>query len=198
MTWKPFQSLMKKWALRVQKRLDMFTGKPSSFIQASAKRGRALKSNLESRAKRRAILRGFPTEPHALSLSEIRDYFAGDRLTCLLCGKDYEQLGNHLRLIHSYTCDDYRLRYGLPWSRSLIGTGLKAVLRDELLENKRPGMQPPSADDPSRFANSKKSRPRQPFWAELYKEIGLKNVGKWAGDKHYRRKNNPISGSGAR
>ena len=51
---------------------------------------------------------------------EINEYFLGDRLQCLICGKWYIMLGIHLLRAHDMTCDEYKLKYGLPWVRGLV------------------------------------------------------------------------------
>jgi hypothetical protein len=97
----------------------MLTGKVGPFIRPKARSGRRPKRNLERRAARRRVLAGYPVEPRQFDASEVISYFAGDKITCLLCGKSYRSLGLHLRHIHAMDEDAYRERYGLPYRRGL-------------------------------------------------------------------------------
>jgi predicted transcriptional regulator len=96
----------------------MLSGSPGPRIRRKAT-GRQVKRNLERAASRRKILPGYPVEARAFNRDEIVDYFSGDRIVCLLCGKSYRKLAAHLSL-HAFTEDDYRKRYGLPWSKGLV------------------------------------------------------------------------------
>ena len=98
----------------------MWTGNVSPVIRQKAKGRRPLR-NLIRRANRRKVAQGFPIEKRALSLEEITEYFRGDRLTCLLCGKAYKSLGAHLFAIHAVHEDKYKERYGLPLRKGLVG-----------------------------------------------------------------------------
>jgi hypothetical protein len=64
-------------------------------------------------------MRGYPVPPRVFSEDEIRAYFEGDRIVCLICGRTYRLLGVHLARAHDMTIEDYRERYGLPFSRGL-------------------------------------------------------------------------------
>ena len=49
--------------------------------------------------------------------TEIDDYLAGNKVQCLLCGKLFKALPQHLERTHEITADDFREQYGLPWKR---------------------------------------------------------------------------------
>lgn len=77
------------------------------------------------RRARRKVLPGFPVErPPFNSPQDVYDYLSGvgeyeapeGRIVCLLCGKNYRSIGQHLWSIHQVNVDEYRERYGLPWS----------------------------------------------------------------------------------
>lgn len=85
--------------------------KPSSLTRAARKY-----------AQRRRAAEGFPTPARPFTLAEVRDYFAGERITCLLCGRDKLRLAIHLPKIHGVSEDEYREMYGLPWRRGLTGS----------------------------------------------------------------------------
>jgi hypothetical protein len=62
-----------------------------------------------------AIPRSLPFETQ----EQIKRYFNGATIECLMCGRRFRRLGNHLAAIHGIGVDDYRYRFGLPWSRGL-------------------------------------------------------------------------------
>ncbi len=71
---------------------------------------------------KRDILSGYPKEFVFQSRADIENYFAGERVRCLLCGRDFRILDTHLRRVHSLTSDDFRERYGIPYLRGLCGS----------------------------------------------------------------------------
>lgn len=81
------------------------------------------KSSHAARAARaRAVLPGYPKEPFK-SYDEAREYFSGEFIVCLLCGRLLRRLsGPHLMAIHNTTEDDYRARFNLPWRRGLTSS----------------------------------------------------------------------------
>ena len=111
-----------------------FSGSPGPVMRQKAK-GTRPKRNAERRAARRAVMAGFPIEPTPFTLADIRSYFGGDRITCLLCGKTYKRIGaGHLHRIHSMTEDEYRLRYGLPWRRGLTSNTSHNIYSEVVLQ----------------------------------------------------------------
>ncbi len=81
--------------------------------------GNQSKSSIRKHLARRKVLPGYPWEGKFATIEEINNYFDGDRLICLLCGKPFKRLAWHLPKIHGYTEDQYRERYGLPFRRGL-------------------------------------------------------------------------------
>jgi hypothetical protein len=65
---------------------------------------------LKSRAK---------TPPAFKTRGDIERYFGGKRIECLLCRQRFRRLGGHLAAKHEMSVDEYRSRFGLPWSRGL-------------------------------------------------------------------------------
>jgi len=74
---------------------------------------------LQKRASRRVVLDGFPWVGVFKTEKEVQEYFNGDRIQCLLCGRSFKTLVTHLLKIHNISVDDYKIRYGLPWTRGL-------------------------------------------------------------------------------
>ncbi len=50
---------------------------------------------------------------------QVERYFRGKTIKCLLCGKRFGRLSFHLAAKHGVTTDEYKDRFGLPWSRGL-------------------------------------------------------------------------------
>jgi hypothetical protein len=50
---------------------------------------------------------------------EIERYFSGNTIECLLCGRHFKRLQTHLAAKHDMTADEYKERFGLPWTRGL-------------------------------------------------------------------------------
>ena len=73
------------------------------------------------RANRR-VLPGYLKDVFFTSRVEMEDYFEGDKITCLLCGHKYRQLDPHLKAVHDMTCDDYREKHGIPYTKGLCSS----------------------------------------------------------------------------
>ena len=79
------------------------------------------KSNKENYERLRVCVHEFPKEEVFKTKKEVDEYFSKDRIQCLLCGKRYKKLGGaHLQIIHDITEDEYREKYGLPYTRGLV------------------------------------------------------------------------------
>ena len=50
---------------------------------------------------------------------DIERYFSGDTIECLICGRHFKRLQTHLAAKHGMAADDYKKRFGLPWTRGL-------------------------------------------------------------------------------
>jgi hypothetical protein len=50
---------------------------------------------------------------------EIERYFSGETIECLICGRHFKRLQTHLLAKHGVTADEYKGRFGLPWTRGL-------------------------------------------------------------------------------
>ena len=59
---------------------------------------------------------------------EIDEYLSHGKIICLECKREFNQLGNHLIQTHFMGVDEYRDKYGLPYSRGLVGT----ITRDKI------------------------------------------------------------------
>jgi len=50
---------------------------------------------------------------------DIEGYFSGDTIECLICGRHFKRLQTHLATKHGVAADDYKMRFGLPWTHGL-------------------------------------------------------------------------------
>ncbi len=65
------------------------------------------------------VMRGYPKQDVFTTMEEVRAYLDGDKVTCLLCGREYAALGGHLTRVHYITSDDYREHFGIPYKYGL-------------------------------------------------------------------------------
>jgi len=57
---------------------------------------------------------------------QVERYFGGKTIKCLLCGGRFGRLSFHLAAKHGVTTDEYKSRFGLPWSRGLTSAQSRA------------------------------------------------------------------------
>jgi predicted transcriptional regulator len=101
----------------------MWSGRVSP---ATLRKGKGKLANLQQRDRRGARSESFPVAARNLTAEEVKAYFAGDLITCLLCGKSFQTLARHLRMIHGVSGDQYRERYGLPFRLGLASAKARA------------------------------------------------------------------------
>ena len=101
------------------------------------------KRNHRRRRQRRRVLPGYPMMNPFLSVEEVRRYLSGDRVICLLCGKDYRELGQHIQRIHGVTVDRYKEMYRIPWTYALVSAKSKKTRSRIVQRRMREGYQPP-------------------------------------------------------
>lgn len=98
---------------------------------------------IEKRNKlRRKVMQGFPWNGKFKTKEEIYNYFSGDRVQCLLCGKWFQVLHSHLRFIHDINSDEYRETYGLPWKHGLCGKEVSLKLSKTMKKRRENGFRP--------------------------------------------------------
>jgi hypothetical protein len=83
--------------------------------------------NLARWERRRREQDGFPWDGKFEDSESVKHYFSGDRIICLLCGRSMKSLSIHLRCVHAMSVDDYREKYGLPWSRGLCADATRTI-----------------------------------------------------------------------
>ncbi len=126
-----------------------------------------------SKAIRRNPLPGFPADIKFKTLDEINEYFDGDLVQCLLCGRWMKSIGRHVT-VHGYTPYDYKERYGLPFSRGLSSSSYHSY-RSELHKTLYEGGGIPLSTESVRLVGSEAAKgrdrpPCQPFTEEIRRE----------------------------
>jgi hypothetical protein len=108
------------------------------------------------------ITEQFPWRGKFMTRTEIDEYFNGDKVQCLLCGKKFKALPRHLERTHDITADDYREQYGLPWGKALCGAETSQKLSKTMFHRRKQGFRPPLE---KAWENAWKinRRPNQPY-----------------------------------
>ena len=82
---------------------------------------------------RRIVLDGYPVERPFETLEDVEKYLSGDKIVCLLCGKDYKSLSAHLK-VHTHTSLSYKEHYRIPANIGLVGRNTFKKLSDAAKE----------------------------------------------------------------
>ena len=126
---------------------------------------------------RRRVLPGYPKNFVFKSYDEYKQYFVGDRIICLLCGKHYRALGNHLRVSHEMNIEDYKKKYGILWTKSLLCNDLHEKQSNRANERIANGELLPNDIEERRkqavFARSHKKKKRN---LPIHKSSSQKNL----------------------
>lgn len=62
------------------------------------------------------------------TMDAVEAYLGGATIRCLLCGREMQQLGNHLRAKHAWDKDQYKRHFGIPKTRKLVSGALHEKL----------------------------------------------------------------------
>ena len=88
----------------------------------------------EQRDEQRRVAFGYPVTRAFATTLEVSEYLNCDRIVCLICGRTFALLTQHLRLTHSMGAIEYKERYRLPRKRGLIGLAVSQKLSTALLK----------------------------------------------------------------
>jgi hypothetical protein len=67
-----------------------------------------------------------PIPPPFKTRHDIARYFSCDTIECLMCGRHLQRLQTHLKAKHGMTADEYKSKFGLPWTRGLTSAASAA------------------------------------------------------------------------
>ncbi len=124
----------------------------------------------------RETFSGYPrTEPFA-STEEIEQYLSQEEIDCLICGRRLRALSAHLARIHRTSTDDYKLRYGLPYTRGLtcVETSEKLTQHGESLYLGPSG--PARRERIKLLGSSRKGKPAVERNSSVKRAAALKNI----------------------
>ena len=155
-----------------------------------------MRSKYNTSKDRRAVLPGYPVEFKFTDLDKLKQYFAGDTIVCLRCGKKYRTLSVHLKTIHGMEPDEYRDMYGIPWTYGLSCEETYVLHAEYASQNHADGIFKPFADAAAaKAARSVRRRKRQPV-CDGYCMLNIQkmNEGK-TGEEQRRRNNAPRKGT---
>ncbi len=127
------------------------------------------------------VIQKYPWRGKFRTKIEIDDYLVGNKVQCLLCGKLFKVLTQHLERTHDITTDDYRERYSLPWRRGLCGVGTSKKLSKNMFERQKNGFRPPIEAAGKKAVGATK-RQDQPFFVKVKLEnmkIGTEKIKKY-------------------
>ena len=82
---------------------------------------------------------GFPWRGKFSKVEELKEYLDHDRLTCLLCGRNYINLGLHISAAHKISMDEYREQFGIPWTYGLAGKTFRARASKNVKDMRKSG-----------------------------------------------------------
>ena len=130
----------------------------------------------------RKPLPGYPVKKKFQTMEEVNEYFDQEKLTCLLCGREYISLHAHTNNAHGVSAEQYKARYGIPWKRGLVAKSLKAKQAAIMNEQRAKGILPqqPSKEHIRQLSIAKKdhARPVQPAVRESMRQHALKTHGR--------------------
>ena len=115
------------------------------------------------------VIKQYPWRGKFRTKTEIDAYLAGNKVQCLLFGKLFKALPQHLEKTHEITADDYREQYGLPWKRGLCGVGTSEKLSKNMLERRIQGFRAPIEKN-CKNTGRRNRRPDQPFLVKAKKD----------------------------
>lgn len=127
------------------------------------------------------VMQQYPWRGKFRTKTEIDDYLAGNKVQCLICGKLFKALPQHLEKTHDITADDYREQYGLPWRRGLCGIETSKKLSKNMFARRKKGFRPPIEDAWKKAVRAKK-RQDQPFFVKVKADnmkIGSEKIKKY-------------------
>jgi hypothetical protein len=137
--------------------IQMFRGKSGGGLKLCGK--------IRAEQNRR-VAKGYPIAPRDFTLEEVRAYFSGDKIECLLCGRQLASLAAHLVRIHATSAEDYKRMYGLPWGRGLTSATLSERMSTIAKAIDRPWLEKGSKDRAARM-RAAPHRERRRFRDEL-------------------------------
>lgn len=153
-------------------------------------------SKYKTAKDRAAVMPGYPVEFKFIDPEKLREYFAGDTIVCLQCGKQYRTLGVHLQTMHDMEPDEYRDIYGIPWTYGLSCGETTSLHAEDARQQQADGVFRPFADaaaaEAARLARHRKRQPVRDTYS--MRNLEMLNAGK-TGEAQRRREAAPKRGT---
>jgi hypothetical protein len=132
---------------------------------------------------KKSALPGFPWKKQFTTKDEIDQYFSNpDGIQCLMCGRFYGTLHNHLQIVHEISHEQYRDRYGLPWRKGLVSRNVSRGFSSRLKKRIKNGSFKPRPDNKAAVNKIRAGgrRKDQPYLTEIKAEkakgLSKKNI----------------------
>ena len=87
-------------------------------------------------------LRGYPKRQPFTSMRDVKLYLANDTVVCLLCGRHFVKLSNHVLAAHKIASDDYKIRFGIPLTYGLAGKPYRDAQKRRARRMRKQGILP--------------------------------------------------------
>jgi hypothetical protein len=127
---------------------------------------------LEMRLAAAKPLNGFPRRARFRTLEEARDYLDHDKLQCLICGRRYPGLAQHLDKNHLMRADEYREMFGIPWTYPLSGQNTRRLHKKKIEKQRRRGQLKTPPPLSKRGARAKLGIKPRPHMLKLRGKLG--------------------------
>lgn len=140
--------------------------------------------------RKKAVTKMFPVNEPFASREELDEYLSGDKIQCLICGREFPcQLGQHIR-VHRMTRQEYKKKYNIPLSVGLV---------TKTFHNKKSANMKPEQIKHMKAINSlssrKKSQPMQGWLKDEYSASLKSNRNKIIPKKGMEHSNSVLSDS---
>lgn len=63
------------------------------------------------------------------SMAEVKNYVSRNKIVCLLCGREFKSIQQHVNKAHNLSVREYKIRYGIPVTVALVGSGTMNRMR---------------------------------------------------------------------
>ena len=141
---------------------------------SAMKKKQAYLNEWKNRARRK-VMSGYPIDKIFITKEEIEEYYSGDKILCLLCGKSFKALCGHLK-VHGFDVNSYCEKYGLPYTRGLSCPSTKKIMIKHGKKLREEGiLRTPTDEERKEYSKRKSPQRMQPF-RKTYAKNNLLNA----------------------
>lgn len=102
------------------------------------------------------------------SKESVIEYLSSDTVVCLECGREYVNLGSHLKMAHDINPDDYRLARNIPVSMGLCAAGLRETFSKNTKARHESGELTIAPANPASSKTGRHQRPHTSFHQDSF------------------------------